>query len=126
MASPDYIKKYGAPEIPRDLMQHKVALYFSDRLHDTLTFRNGSQMKLSSTFVSNSYESILNASKKGLCIANVFSYMTKEYIRQNELLPLIHKYQQKPKNLHAITPIKRSSSRKVDLFLSFIENSLNG
>ena len=122
-ASPEYIKRRGAPEHPKDLKNH-----------DCLTYgflATGNQWKLTGVdgehfipvpwrLCANNAEVLKHAVLKGHGIALLPTFIAGSAMKSGMLVPVLEKYHAPEIALYAIYPPTRHLSSKVRLFIDFL------
>jgi DNA-binding transcriptional LysR family regulator len=122
-ASPEYIKRRGAPEHPKDLKNH-----------DCLTYgflATGNQWKLTGPdgehfipvpwrLCANNAEVLNHAVLKGHGIALLPTFIAGSALKSGMLVPVLEKYHAPEIALYAIYPPTRHLSSKVRLFIDFL------
>jgi DNA-binding transcriptional LysR family regulator len=122
-ASPEYIKRRGAPEHPKDLKNH-----------DCLTYgflATGNQWKLTGPdgehfipvpwrLCANNAEVLKHAVLKGHGIALLPTFIAGSALKSGMLVPVLEKYHAPEIALYAIYPPTRHLSSKVRLFIDFL------
>ena len=122
-ASPEYIKRRGAPEHPKDLKNH-----------DCLTYgflATGNQWKLTGPdgehfipvpwrLCANNAEVLKHAVLKGHGVALLPTFIAGSALKSGMLVPVLEKYHAPEIALYAIYPPTRHLSSKVRLFIDFL------
>lgn len=127
-ASPEYVKAYGAPKTPLDLMQHNCLLYSYHSTNNEWIFsQNDQEIKVSvqGNFQVNNSDALKEALLTGLGITRLPSFIAGEEIKKGRLIPLLTEYQMPCKELVALYPERQYLAKKVRVFLAFLEASFN-
>lgn len=133
VASPDYIRRHGAPQKPEDLARHQC-LQFAIQGRDDFWFRrplDGSSseepipVKVGSRFRANDSEALLRAARDGIGIGLLPVWILTEDLQSNRLVPLLTEQRWSIASgpepaIHVVYPPKKKVSPKVRAFLSFI------
>lgn len=123
VASPEYLAAHGTPKMPSDLRNHKCITY-------TYLFSNewpfdgpgGSQsIKVHGDFRANSGMTIRAAALEGAGIASVPAFLIREDIETGRLIQLLSQFAPEPIGISAVYPSARLLSRKVKLFVDFLQ-----
>lgn len=123
VASPAYLKLKGRPETPFDLKGHNCITY-------TYLFGNEWRfegpggphpIRVFGDYRANSGLTIRAAALEGLGIANIPAFLVREDIESGRLLQVLSPYGPAPVRISAIYPSARLLSRKVKLFVDFIQ-----
>lgn len=127
--SPQYIKKYGKPKNLEDLKNHKIVHYsqtLGGKLHEFEYF-DGTKchyIKMKSIITVNSTISYLSACVAGLGIAQVPFESAKEYLDDGRLIEVLPKYKAEPFNLRLVYHERRLLSKRVRIFMEWLESIL--
>lgn len=121
-ASPEYIEKFGAPQIPADLAQHRC-LVFSGRTR--WPFKTGEagleHIQVPWIFSSDSLECVLQLTVQGAGIARLADFMAAAPIRAGKLVPLLaEQHYPEPTPTFAVFPPGTQKIPKVRVFLDFL------
>lgn len=126
-ASPDYIRKHGAPETPADLKEHQCCHYPSMIKQDRWSFvRDKAEYEapIHSRLQVNSSQIIAGHVLAGQGIAMLPTYLIGEHLKSEELIPLLTAYQPKINSaLYAIYSPTRYLTAKVRHFLDLLTSS---
>ncbi len=120
-ASPDYLKRRGAPQAPQDLVDHNALTYAyaaTPRLwHFTDARGNEYEAKDSGTLHANSGDALRAAAVAGLGILCEPDFLLAAALARGELVPLLADYQTRGGEIWAVYPSRRHLSLKVRLFV---------
>jgi len=123
VASPGYLSVHGTPTIPAELTQHQCITY-------TYLFSNewpfdgpdGIQsIKVQGSFRANSGMTIRAAALEGAGIATIPAFLVRDDIETGRLVPLLSQFAPAPIHISAVYPSARLLSRKVKLFVDFMQ-----
>jgi DNA-binding transcriptional LysR family regulator len=123
VASPAYLAVHGTPKTPAELRAHECITYsylFSnewpfegpDGLH---------AIKVRGDFRANSGMTIRSAALEGAGIASIPAFLIREDIETGRLVQLLSQFAPAPIRISAVYPSARLLSRKVKLFVDFIQ-----
>jgi DNA-binding transcriptional LysR family regulator len=122
-ASPEYIKRRGVPEHPKDLKNHDCLTYgfLATGTQWRLTGPDGEHsMPVPWRLCANNAEVLKQAVLKGRGIALLPTFIAGSALRSGMLLPVLEKYHAPEIALYAIYPPTRHLSSKVRLFIDFL------
>lgn len=123
VASPEYLAAHGTPKMPSDLRDHQCITY-------TYLFSNewpfdspdGAQsIKVHGDFRANSGMTIRSAALEGAGIASVPAFLIREDVETGRLVQILSQFAPGPIRISAVYPSARLLSRKVKLFVDFIQ-----
>jgi len=122
-ASPSYIKRYGAPKTPADLLQHNCLTHSSIHHFNDWQFRENGEIKtysITGNFRTNSASALHEAVKAGIGIARLATFVTQPSLASGELVPLLTEHTHDTSNILAVYPHRRHLSRRVRAFIDFL------
>jgi DNA-binding transcriptional LysR family regulator len=123
VASPGYLSAHGTPKIPADLREHQCITY-------TYLFSNEwafdgpdgpESIKVQGDFRANSGMTIRSAALEGAGIASIPLFLIREDIESGRLVQLLSQFASAPFRISAVYPSARLVSRKVKLFVEFVQ-----
>ena len=128
VASPAYLERYGAPETPQDLQDHRCLVY---KLHVSMAewmIRDpegqSHSVKVRGPLTANNAEALHSAAIDGLGIALLPTWTVGRHVRTGELARLLPGYEADLTNeetaIHAIYPHARHLSAKVRAYVDFL------
>jgi len=124
-ASPGYISRYGQPQSPHDLLQHKAVNFFSEHSREVMEWKfvqAGEVIALrpaSSVLVNNS-DVLLSSGLAGLGILHALRAALEPHIRSGALVELLPDYPTVPKPVSILWPDRRYLSPNVRVFIDWI------
>jgi DNA-binding transcriptional LysR family regulator len=123
VASPAYLRAKGRPTTPADLKRHNCITY-------TYLFGNEwrfdgpggpETIRAFGDFRANSGLTIRAAALEGIGIANIPAFVVREDVESGRLVQVLPEYGPAPVRISAVYPSARLLSRKVKLFVDFIQ-----
>lgn len=128
VALPEYIKKWGAPKQPADLLQHNCLVYGDSKLNSRWPFRmlSGETMtvKVKGSLTSNDGALIVDGVLNGLGIGFGPSFLFNSHIKDGTLKILLSEYAQQPTSISALYPHSRHLPQRVRLLIDFLADRL--
>lgn len=127
LASPSYLKKFGTPEIPEDLKDHKCITYSHLKQPKVWEYKNQYgkriQVDIKSRVLTNSSELKLAFCKSGQGITQLPLFALQDELASGELVELFCDYQPKNIDVFLIYPSRRHMSSKVRSFIDFVSEA---
>lgn len=124
-ASPAYLRQYGIPETPDDLIEHQGLAYSNvdDRLH--WQFQDPVSGELQSVDVPcalriNNGDAMREAAIMGCGIAVLPTFIIHNAVMNRQLQVILSEYMRAPISLHAAYPSGRHLPAKVRVFIDFL------
>lgn len=123
-ASPDYLERYGTPEKPEDLTQHRY-LHYSYMENDS-NFAINQWLKVpgrdcSCDLISNNGDLLVKATIEGAGISIQPTFISGQAIAEGKLKRLFPELEPKPMGLYAVYAHRKLLASKVRCFLDFID-----
>jgi DNA-binding transcriptional LysR family regulator len=130
VAAPHYLKQYGAPRRPRDLIgNHCIGYAFQNREGDLWRFVNDTgdeeSVAPSGRLRTTSAEAVLPAVLDGLAVAQLPEFIAAEYLQDGRLKAILTDWTLPKTNLYFITPSARTRSAKIEAFADFLAQHLS-
>ncbi|SFG84879.1 transcriptional regulator, LysR family [Duganella sp. CF458] len=123
VASPDYLRKHGAPAAPADLAQHNCLVYTAaTRANEWILLgTDGTEhaVPVRGTLQANTNVALRAAAAGGLGIANAAAFIVREELERGALVEVLPGYTPKPRELYALYPQNRHLSPKVRAFVDY-------
>ena len=123
-ASPDYLKKHGAPEHPEELVTHNCLIYSSKPNANSWFFkdRQGKEfnVKVNGNLRSDAGNLLMSAALNGIGIFIGPSYMVASALKKKQLKTVLDDYTPATTGLYAVYPYSKLVSTKVRAFVDFL------
>lgn len=127
-ASPAYLKEYGVPASPEDLIAH-TCIFF--RLPSTGLLqpwelhgrRPGAELRAASVVTVNNIEASLRLSLAGTGISYIPDFVAREAVEEGKLKEVMHGSCAKQGHFSAVWPASRYLSPRIRCFIDFIAES---
>jgi DNA-binding transcriptional LysR family regulator len=119
VASPDYLRKHGVPESPRDLAHHET-IQNAGPGSEEWTFgsrHRGASPHLSARFRVNDVETQLAQTRDGRGITRLLSYQVADDLARGSLVVLLAAYEPPPLPVHLVTKGKSLRTPATEAFL---------
>lgn len=126
-ASPDYIAKFGSPQIPADLLHHNCLLYSYFRGGNEWSFEGPAgtvKVQPRGNYQVNNSEALREALLGGLGICQMPTFIVGENLASGLLIPLLEEYPLPMHSIYAIFPERKHLPAKVRAFLDFVTKHL--
>jgi DNA-binding transcriptional LysR family regulator len=129
VASAEYLEKHGTPQSVRDLERHYLIEYvsaFGERT-EGFEFLEGDKhrsVKMKSYITVDSAESYAAACEAGLGIIQSPARSLREPLRTGRLVQILPKLRLEPIPIYVLYPHRRNLSRRVRLFMEWVERIL--
>lgn len=122
-AAPSYLKAYGTPQIPEDLLKHNcLNLYTVSSFNDwEFEGQEGNRvLHVSGNFETNSTDAVYHGALSGLGIARLSTYLVGQDLKEGRLVKLLPEYMHEKASILAVYPHRRHLSLKVRAFIDFL------
>lgn len=125
VASPDYVRRAGAPATPADLAAHAIIVGPAAMIG--WTFQRGGRetsIQVDGRVVVNVNEAALTAAVAGLGIASVGTWGCREEIARGELVHLLPEWSLSPVDIHAVVAAGRAAKPSARAFVDYLAKVL--
>jgi len=125
VASPDYIKRYGAPKSPEQLTQYSCLVYSTREKSSVWRFECDGQdynISVNGQMKCTNGDTLLEAALAGLGITELPIWMVRQYLSSGRLVQLLSDYKGISLPLNIIYPQNRYVPLKVRCFIDFLLN----
>jgi LysR family transcriptional regulator, regulator for bpeEF and oprC len=125
VASPDYLKRHGTPQHPRDLEhRHRVVSFFAGntrRVYPHQFHQDGEEIELSAPYRLSVNESTahITAVLGGFGISQCVTFMAAPFLASGELVEVLPDWTRPPLPVHVVYPPNRHLSTKVRVFVDW-------
>ena len=123
VATPEYLKTWGIPKNPEDLLQHALITWpLGNPINDWHFLVEGKEqmIRTKGTISMNNGDSILSTVLSGGGLAMLNAFMTGEYVLDGRLLPVLEDYVREDVPIFVVYPSSRHLSPKVRAFVDFL------
>lgn len=110
-ASPKYLKKHGLPKHPKDLLKHHY-----------ITHAMRKPEMISPYLHINDVETMVELAVKGLGIIKTHAYMVEDAVAKGKLVEILADYSKEEVPIYVAYPQRRILSRKIRVFIDFIQS----
>lgn len=127
-ASPSYLKRFGMPQTPVDLQQHRcIVIRESDAAYGTWHFNQGSlqeTVKVRGPVTTNDGETAVAWALSGNGVLLRSEWNIAPYLRSGRLREVMADWQLPPADIYAVFPMKHYLSAKIRAFVDYLSDSL--
>lgn len=117
--SPAYFEKYGVPQKPSDLTNHRVIMHRAHYPENTLVFKNEETIRVNPILRLNHTPAIVKCAVSGIGIAMLRCRLVKEAIDQGLLQKVLVEYQQLEQPVYLYYQKSRYVQPKIRCFIDF-------
>ena len=120
VASPDYLRCYGTPDTPDDLVDHNFILYSPTQARSDIEFADGHKFphaKIRSNITVNSVNAIRTLVKDGLGIHLGPTWVFQEALAKGDVCEILSGYPLKSFPVHAVYIARAYLPRKTEEFI---------
>ncbi len=125
-AAPRYLARYGVPESPQQLMQHR-RLHLQDFQEDAWVFK-GEEGEVAitpgDTFRTNVADAMVKATQEGMGISLLPFFSASAALREGSLVRLLPDYRLRERSIFAVYPSRRFLDAKVRTWVAFLQVQL--
>ncbi|MBO6521208.1 MAG: LysR family transcriptional regulator [Rhodospirillales bacterium] len=123
VAAPDYIRRYGMPNAPEDLVNHNCLRLSTVEKFNNWQFSDGHSKvarRISGNFETNSSDALLHAAIDGLGVAKMSTYLAHDALEEGRLIRVLPDFADEASDILAIYPNRRNLSPNVRAFVDFL------
>ncbi len=120
-ATPAYLKRAGAPKVPRDLLSHRCVAFSGLGQTNEWTFGGGAPQKIAvrPVLLTNQVDAALDACLRGLGCAQFLSYQVQAALDVGTLKRMLTAFEPAPVPIHVVYAHARLLSANVRAFVDF-------
>lgn len=118
-ASPDYLKKYGTPKRPQDLIGHQYITHSMRRPDDVILFKNDS-IHVEPLLRLNDTKAMLQCALEGVGIIKLHEYVVREAIEQKKLVEILSSFAENELSIYLCYQARRYLQPKIRRFIDFV------
>ena len=128
VASPDYLKRFGMPRNPQELVEHRCLGFTGIGRGPAWTLRNGRQrlqIPVSAVLVADDAETLLTAAAEGGGIAVATDWLLEKHPLRSQLVPVLAGWEIGEESaIHIVTPTARFLPAKTRAFVELASRHL--
>ena len=122
-ASPDYLRKHGVPETPKDLSGHNWVCY--NQLPQVISLSKNHrhhEVQMKGSIITNNGSARTTLVEAGVGLGRIPEYDAMPGIEQGKLILLLSNYQLPSIKFYAVFSNGATSSKKIKIFIEFLRN----
>lgn len=120
-AHPGYLKKYGTPSSPFDLENFNCIIGNTDKWQFKSEKGEFITIKVKGTWQTSNGETLLQAARYGMGLAQIPEFYTDSYIESGKLVKVLENWRQIGQSLWLVLPNRRHVPSKIKLFRDYIK-----
>jgi len=127
VASPAYLREFGAPKTPKDLVNFNCLQLSTVRAFNLWHFENGtsdSEIKIEGNFDANSADAVYHAALSGIGIAKLSTYLVNDALADGRLEQVLPDYWDATSDILAVYSNKRNLSPNVRALVDYLADKL--
>ena len=118
-ASPEYLKKYGTPKNPVDLLKHKYITHSIRKPDDIIFLKNNKEIRVNPMLWLNDSFSMRECALHSMGIVNLHDYMVENDLKEKRLIEILPKHQELQKYIYLYYQQSRYVQPKIRKFIDF-------
>jgi DNA-binding transcriptional LysR family regulator len=126
-ASPDYLKKNGLPQHPKELLQHQTIASSTISPSVEWKFQDNKaplSIRTKPRLIVTTFDAAIEAARCGYGIARQMSYQISRHLVTGDLKVILHKFELPPVPIHVIHREDRHKSARVRTFVDLMSERL--
>jgi len=120
-ASKKYLKQYGTPQKPEDLLKHRYITHSMRQPDNILSFDGAPDLNINPILRLNDANALLQCALNHIGIIKIHDYKVKSEIQNNKLIEILPKYHKKSWPLYLFYTHKKYTPKKIRVMLDFLE-----
>jgi DNA-binding transcriptional LysR family regulator len=121
-ASPEYLKKYGRPTAPKDMLKHHYINHAIRRPVNYLKFKDNEEILLEPYLLLNDTRAMRESAIQGLGIVKLHAYVVNEAIAEGKLVEVLKNYAEPIQPIYVSYPAQRIVPPKIRTFINYFVN----
>jgi DNA-binding transcriptional LysR family regulator len=118
-ASPDYLKAYGKPMVPADLLKHQYITHSIRKPDDVIAFKNDEEIRVTPILWLNDSFAMRECVIRGMGIANLHEHIVDSALKEGKLLEVLREYQEPKRYVYLYYQQSRYVQPKIRRFIDF-------
>ena len=118
-ASPAYLKKFGTPSSPTDLIKHRYITHSMRVPDNIISFRNNIDITLQPIMWLNDSQAIRECAMMDMGIVKLHDYVVNDALQDGRLIEILREYQQPQENVYLYYQQSRYLQAKIRRFVDF-------
>lgn len=126
-AAPDYLRRTGTPDNPRDLAHHDCIVESASEAASTWQFQHEGEeisQHIQGRLACDDAEAVLNAALAGSGVARIPSFQVRDHVRANRLEVLLEAYEPPPAAMQIAYARLGPTLPKVSAFVQFLSSHI--
>ncbi|WP_022942059.1 LysR family transcriptional regulator [Psychromonas hadalis] len=128
VASPEYLKKFGTPSHPNDLVDHQFIAYSNIKNPTSLTYHSlqGDKFTVAvkNRMLTNSSIMEVQLAVAGLGITSLPKFIVDEQLKTGQLVTILDAYQRTEINIYLVYASRKHMASKLRVFIDFMMQQL--
>lgn len=127
VASPDYLKRFGAPSQPEDLMKHNCIIWWNAQRHlNRWPFDGGRVVTVKGNVTVDNGETLVRMATAGAGLIRLAEFVAGAAIRKGLLVPVLTEHTKDDVlPIYAIFPHRQHLASKVRAFVDFLDEKFS-
>jgi DNA-binding transcriptional LysR family regulator len=118
-ASPSYLKKYGTPNVPADLLKHRYITHSIRKPNDVICFRHDKKIQVNPILWLNDTIAMRECAIRGMGIVNLHDYTVDKALKEKNLIEILSGHQIPQQSVYLYYQKSRYVQPKIRKFIDF-------
>lgn len=123
-ATPAYLKKYGTPKKPTDLLQHRYIEHEIRYPSGIINFKGGQSIQVEPILFLNNSKEMQACALQDIGIVKLHQYAVKDVLKEKKLIEILPECRDSPKNVYLFYQHSRYVQPKIRHFIDFLINKM--
>jgi DNA-binding transcriptional LysR family regulator len=118
-ASPAYLKKYGKPKAPKEMLKHRYINHGIRKPNNTIKFKGGEEIVLEPYLLLNDTRLMRDCAIQGLGIVKLHAYVIKDALDKGTLVEILEDYREPLQPIYVTYRAQKFVPPKVRCFIDY-------
>lgn len=123
-ASPSYLKKYGTPKTPADLIKHRYITHSMRQPANVISFKNGKEIYVEPVIWLNDTRAMRTCALQDLGIIKLHHYSVDDVLQEGRLVEILKEFQEPKQPVYLYYKQSRYLQPKIRRFIDFYTSKL--
>lgn len=123
-ASPEYLKAFGIPKKPEDLLKHRYLTHRMRKPDNVLTFRKGKEIRLEPFLRIDDSRTMIQCALQGIGIIKLHRYVIATQMEQGQLVEVLEGWDESVQPIYVCYQPQRYVQPKIRHFIDFFCTNL--
>lgn len=124
-ASPKYLKKFGMPKVPSDLVNHRYITHTMRKPDNMITFKDDKKIYIDPYLWLNDSRMMRECAIKDMGVVKLHDYMVADALKEKKLIEILSEFKESPQSVYLYFQQRRYLQPKIRKFIDFFTSENN-